>query len=174
MQTFICVPTKLYLVSLKEMTMDSITSQYVGLGVGVVGLILAMAGFAYGIYENRQRRKLSDFLKTITQSFPGEVAKMEQSCNWGWNNVRNALKEAAKIPDSEEKRELIRILGDAMGDTRTGINSCVQLFHGLLTFQEAQFGTRNITHPQRNSLGLVQEEFSNRAAPIQTAANPIA
>ena len=140
----------------------------------IVEITVAIAGLAYGIYESNQRQRLSNVLRTILRSFPGDVAKMEQSCDWGWNNVRSALKEVAKIPDGEEKRKIIESLGLAMGDTRSGINSCVQLFNSLLTFQEAQFSTRDITHPQRNSLGLYKAELSSRTAPPQPEPDQIA
>ena len=134
----------------------------------IVEIIIAVAGFLFGWFEFYRRRKLEQILKTITMTFPGDVAKIEQRCNWGWLNTRDAQKALVNLPDSEEKKKAIIHISDAISDAGAGRDMCANLFNGLLTFQEAQFGTRNITHPHKGNLNLCKEEAKNAGEEAST------
>jgi hypothetical protein len=136
--------------------MDTILS-VLGALVGVTGLIVAY-------FQYRRSNKLATALMAITSSYPGDVAKIEQSCVWAWSNVRNALKEAGQIPDCAQKQELLRFINLATGDSAAAARMCSILFSQLLTFQQAQFGTRTITHPEQDVLDLCKHEERNAAS----------
>jgi hypothetical protein len=130
----------------------------------IIEIAIASGALVFGIYEGIRRKKISNVLRTITKTFPGDVAKIEQSCSWAYDHVAAINTELAQLPDSPQKTVIIKHNGPAMGDTRASLSMCVALFNGLLSFQEAQFGTRDITHPQRSSLGLVNEDLKNRTS----------
>ena len=67
--------------------MGSQILQWIEFTVGVVGLI-------FGIFEHFKRQKIERVLRTITQTYPGDVAKIEQSCVWAWANAENVLRNA--------------------------------------------------------------------------------
>jgi hypothetical protein len=48
----------------------------------IVGTIAGVVGLAYGFFESYRARKLRDVLKTITKTYPGDVAKIYQSAYW--------------------------------------------------------------------------------------------
>lgn len=127
----------------------------------IIEIIFAVAAFGYGVYEHYKRQHIEKVLKTITRSQPGDVAKIAQSCRWAWLNVKYAHEAAVKIPDSEEKRQLLKHLALATGDTAAGERLCISLFNQLLTFQKAQFDTIIITHPESKELELCIKENNN-------------
>jgi hypothetical protein len=129
--------------------------------VGISGLVVGIVGTSFGFYQYVKSRKLAEVLKTITQTFPGEVAKIEQSCKWAWNHTRNSSKIVATLPNSEEKTILINALVDGNGDAVASMRLCQSLFNQLLAFQQAQFSTRQIIHPEKENLELCQMEMKS-------------
>jgi len=127
-------------------------------------ILLAFGGLCFGIYERFERRKIERVLKTITKTFPGDIAKIYESCRWGWTNVRDAHKEALKVPESEEKHKVLTFVSNAIGDTAASERMCTNLFNQILGFQEAQFGTRDIAHPHQRTLALFQAEMEKTMA----------
>jgi hypothetical protein len=119
---------------------------------------IAIISFGYGIFEFYKRKKLEQVLKTITQTYPGDVAKLEQSCVWAWANISNAFEEGLKLPESSEKSNILRSLNKATGDSVASARLCHTLFNQLLGFQQAQFNTRTIIHQEKNSLDLCKLE----------------
>jgi len=131
--------------------MGSQILQWIEFTVGVVGLI-------FGIFEHFKRQKIERVLRTITQTYPGDVAKIEQSCVWAWANAENVLRKTGTIPTSPEKDEMVFLLSRATSDATASARMCAVLFNQLLAFQEAQFGTRKISHPERDILDLCKAE----------------
>jgi hypothetical protein len=127
----------------------------------IVEIVIALAALIYGIVEHSKRQKMERVLKTITQSFPGDVAKIDQSCKNASTNVRDAHKAALKLGASPEKDQVLTFINLATNDTGSGSGMCSNLFNQLLGFQEAQFGTRNVTHPDRDTLDLYIKEMKN-------------
>jgi hypothetical protein len=127
-----------------------------------VAIIIGAIGVGYGIYEYYNRQKLSKVFKTYTQAYAGDIAKIHQSCAWGSSNVRAAHKEGLKIADCQEKREVLRLINNATGDAASSARMCSNLFNQLLAFQEAQFGTRDIIHPEKETLELCKFEFGEK------------
>lgn len=124
-------------------------------------ILFAVCALGYGIFEHYKRQKLEKVLKTITQTYPGDVAKIEQSCVWAWSNVRYAHAQAAKIPECTEKIELLKFINLATGDTAASARMCSALFNQLLGFQQAQFETRIINHSEKDVLDLCKSEERN-------------
>ena len=141
--------------------------------LGVLGLLVGVAGLIIAYFQYRRSNKLATALKAITSSYPGDVAKVEQSCVWAWSNVRNALQQAGQIPDCDQKQELLRFINLATGDSAAAARMCSILFSQLLTFQEAPFGTRIITHPEQDVLDLCRNEYRNSATRNRPIDNPV-
>jgi len=131
------------------------------LALQIVEIIVATAALCYGIFEHIERQKLADVLKAFTQAAPGDVAKIEESCKWAWVSARDALIEAAKVPDSQEKKDLLRLINQASSHAEASQKMCVPLFNQLLTLQQAQFKTRAIVHPHKDILELCIAESKN-------------
>jgi hypothetical protein len=119
-----------------------------------VATIITLIAFAFAIYEYRNRKKLETVLKTITQNFPGQVAKIEQSCTWAWSNIRDAHECVKKLNSSDERDKALMHLVNATGDSVASARMCSQLFNSLLSYQEAQFETRKVTYGGKESLDL--------------------
>jgi hypothetical protein len=121
--------------------------------IGLAGLIVAIIGTWVAIREYSKRHHIEKVFRTITQGYPGDVAKIEESCNWGNTNVRDAVDALNPIPDSEAKQKVMKHLVLASGDTKSSKIGCMALFAGLLTAQDAQFHTREIgtIHQSRKS-----------------------
>lgn len=132
-----------------------------GIIIGLLGLFVAIYGTKIASVEYQKRHRMEDVFKTITQNYPGEVAKLHQNCHDGNTNVRDAVDLMKDIPESDAKHKLIKILTLASGHTMASKSGCISLFSKLLTDQKAQFGTREIDHPQRDILELCKEEARN-------------
>jgi hypothetical protein len=130
----------------------------------LVEIVFAVTALAYGFFEHYKRQKMEKVLKTITRTYPGDVAKVEQSCKFAWKNVRYAHEQALKLPESQERNSVLNFLMLANGDTSAGQRLCVNLFSQLLSFQEAQFNTRIISHPEKETLDLVLLEEKNKSS----------
>lgn len=128
-------------------------------------ITVAVAAFFWGVYETRERRKMARVLRTITKTYPGDIAKIYQSTEWARTNSRDAIAVVAKLPESEAKKDLIKFTSNCIGDSTATSRMCVNLFNGLLGFQEAQFGTRNFTHPEKKVLRLCQDEMESQKDP---------
>lgn len=137
----------------------------------IVEILVAVGALIYGIFEHYKRQKIEKILKIITRTYPGDVAKIEQSCTWAWTNVRDAHKQAIKIPDCDQKEQILVFLGNALGDTGASARMCSGLFNQLLGFQEAQFNTRIISHPEKDTLALSQLEAKNLNVTIKPASS---
>jgi len=127
----------------------------------IVEIIVGLCGLFYGFFEHYKRQKLENVVKTISQTFPGDVAKIEESCVWAWANVRNAHKELAKTADFTEKAEILAVLNSATADALASSRLCYSLFNQLLAFQQAQFDTRIIIHPEKDFLDLCRKEMNS-------------
>lgn len=127
----------------------------------IVGIAIGIVGIFFGFFESYRRKKLENILKTITRTYPGEVAKIEQSCRWASVNFRNAHEVATNMPDSAEKKTLLKFLNQGTADAAASARLCVSLFNQLLSFQQAQFDTRNIIHSERDKLDLCKDELKN-------------
>lgn len=134
-----------------------------------------LAGISYGIYEYKQRHKLSKAIKALTEAYPGDVAKIHDSCHDGWENTRNTLLEVAKMANSDEKERALKFIGLSIGDAKEGKGMSINLFNQLLALQKGQFGTRVVTHPQSATLYLCKAERESEtvAAEQQRAASAI-
>ncbi|MDB5008517.1 MAG: hypothetical protein JWP45_2910 [Mucilaginibacter sp.] len=124
-------------------------------------LFFAIGGSVFGAVEYFKRQRLENVFKTITQAYPGDVAKIEQSCTWAWNNVKNAHEALVKLADSEEKRSAMKSINLATGDTKASQIGCSLLFNQLLSFQQAQFKTRIIKHQDKDTLPMCISEARN-------------
>jgi len=145
-----------YFVSLKEKFME------VAIWIEISEVAVGMAGIAYGYYEYRQRHKLSKAIKALTQAYPGDVAKIHDSCHDGWENTRNTHNEVAKMANSDEKEKALKFIGLAIGDARGGKDASINLFNQLLALQKGQFGSRVVTHPQSATLYLCKAEAESQ------------
>jgi hypothetical protein len=125
---------------------------------------ITLGGLFWAIFEYYRRQKIEKVLKTIMKSYPGDVAKIEQSCVWAWANAENALKNIGKLPDSSEKQEIIFLLSRATSDATASARMCAILFNQLLTFQQAQFDSREITHSEQDILDLCKAEVRSKLA----------
>ena len=132
----------------------------------ITEIIVATSALAYGFFEYYRRQKIEKVLKAISHTYPGDVAKIEQSCVWGWANVKNAHEMAIKIPDCAEKQQILRMLNMATSDTGASARMCALLFNQLLGFQEGQFDTRIISHPEKDVLDLCKAEARNSNASL--------
>ena len=137
--------------------MDSTILQLIEIG-------LAAAGLGYGLYEAWRRRKTVSSAKVYVRTHPFEVAKIEQSAQWAWNNIRNAHEHALLIPDCEERNRVLHFLMLGTGDSAAAQRMCSILFNTLLAFQEAEFGTRDITYPKKETLDLIRAELERENA----------
>ena len=122
----------------------------IDLVVGIAGLIVAIVGTWVAIREYGKRHHIEKVFRTITQGYPGDVAKIEESCNWANTNVRDAVEALKDIANSDAKHKVIKHLVLASGDTKSAKTGCMALFASLLTAQKAQFYTREIVHPQKD------------------------
>jgi len=122
-----------------------------------LGTLVGIIGLIYGRSEKKQRKKLENVFRITAQTFPGDIAKIHQSCLWAWSNVKNAFETAVKLPDSDEKKSLLLSLGKATGDTVASERLCHAIFNSVLGFQQAQFDTRDIIHQEKDSLSLCQK-----------------
>ena len=78
----------------------------------------------------------------------------------GMAKLRDALNAVANIPDGQHKNDALRFINLATGDTGASARMCHILFNQLLTFQQAQFETREIIHPEQDSLPLCKAELA--------------
>ena len=122
------------------------------------GTFLGAAGFLFGLFESYRSRKLKQVVKIITKTYPGDLAKIQQSAYWAWSNTGAALELMLKFPDSEQKNSTVLRISNARADSAAAERMCSNLFGQLLGFQEAQFGTRDITHPEIDGLELCKLE----------------
>lgn len=129
--------------------------------VGIAGLIVAIIGTWIASREYAKRHHIEEVFRTITQGYPGDVAKIEESCGWANINIRDAVEALEDIANSEAKNKVIKHLVLASGDTKSAKTGCSALFANLLTAQKAQFNTREIVHPEKDKLPLCKEEARN-------------
>src|SRR5687768_16039883 len=129
-----------------------------------IEIIIKIIGIAYGIFENNKRQKIQKVIKTIVRAYPGDAAKIEQSCVWAYSNVRDAHTLTINIPDCPEKQDILMHLNRATGATTCSGRMCHVLFNQLLAFQQAQFDTRTIIHPEKEKLDLSKMELESQTA----------
>jgi hypothetical protein len=128
-------------------------------------IITGIATFiAMGIAVNEfiKRRKLEQFTNSSLRGIAGNLAKIKQSTAWAFNNFRVAQSEAVKLTNSENKNELLIKIADGQGDAASADRMIVNLLNEILTLQEGQFGTREITHPEKNVLEAAQNKDSSK------------
>ena len=130
----------------------------------LVEIAFAVAALCYGIFEHKKRQNLEKVFKTIMQTYPGDIAKIEESCTWAWQHARGGAIDAAKLPDCPEKHSVLEHLTLGTGDAAAAARMCHILFNQVLGFQQAQFNTRNIIHGEKNSLALTKQELDSQAA----------
>src|ERR1700720_3372757 len=118
----------------KAMTIDRALS-IISVLFGIIGLVIAA-------YEIVRRRKLSAMVESHLKVYPGDVAKIHESCHNAWVSTKAALAAVAKLQHSGEQELAINLTGSTIGDTRAGKDMSINLFGHLLAFQEGQFGTR--------------------------------
>jgi hypothetical protein len=125
----------------------------------------------WAIVESARSRKLSQILSKITHGQIGTVAKIYQVNKDGWTNVRDAHTATSHLQDTQKKNEILKFLAQAIGYTESVKNMTSNLFNDFLTYQEAAFDTRTITHHEEESLELIQMErarqklFAKNTAP---------
>ena len=119
-------------------------------------------GFGFAIFEYFQRKRLEQFTKSTLHGIAGNLAKIHQSTGWADNHFRQIQREAVELAESEGKKKIIIGVSDGQGDSTSADRMVINLFNELLSYQEAQFGTREITHPER-TLELIQKEETNHA-----------
>ena len=137
----------------------------------IVEITIATSALIWGFVEYTKRHKIEVILRTITKTYPGDVAKIEQSAGWALENLRNANIQAAKIPDCDSREALFRFINLGSSDAGGSAKMCVALFNQLLAFQEAQFGTRDISHPHADVLALCIAEARNAQIRKEAKAN---
>ncbi|HEY4877238.1 MAG TPA: hypothetical protein VIH86_16795 [Puia sp.] len=84
----------------------------------------------------------------------GDVAKLQQSTEWAANNLARARDLIPQVPEFEHKGDLLKYITNGLGDAIAVDRLVITLFSNLLTFQESQFGTRDLKHPQKKELQL--------------------
>jgi len=127
-----------------------------------VGWVSGPLGVLWAVFEYYRRLKLEHILKTLTQSYPGDVAKIEESCTWAFNHSRGGLNDCVKMPDCPEKSSVLEHLNLATADSAAAARMCHVLFNQLMVFQQAQFGTRIIIHAEKDNLDLTKAEIKSR------------
>lgn len=125
---------------------------------GDIGTIVGIAALIFAFYEYRNRAKIEKRFKAYIQSFPGEIAQIEQQCQWANTNVRNAVDALSPIPESDAKQNLIRLLTLSSGNTRASRELCRAAFNNILVFQSIQFGSRDIVFTGSDEFELCQKE----------------
>lgn len=128
--------------------------------IGIVGLIVGIAGLIIAWYQYNDKRKLEQFSKTILRGMAGNIAKIQQSTAWARTNLRDASNTAAQLPESDLKVVLLRFISNGVGDATATDRLMVNLFNDVLNMQQAQFNTRIVTHPERDDLELYNKEQS--------------
>jgi hypothetical protein len=152
-------PTYGKFVSLKEKIMDA------GLVWTIVGTVLGAAGLGFGIFESYRARRLKDAIKILSKTYPGDVAKIYQSAYWAWANANKAVDLLGKLPESDSKQEILTIVSNAKADSAAAERMCTIVFNQLLSLQEVQFGTREMTHPDKKGLVLCKNEYESTKNP---------
>lgn len=109
----------------------------------------AITGCIVAVYEIFKRRKLELFTKGSLQSIAGNIQKIKQSTSWTYNNLREAQEEAIKLPQSGSKNLIIKKLSYGLGDGAAADRMTQNLLNELLNLQKSQFGTTEITHPDK-------------------------
>jgi hypothetical protein len=124
----------------------------------IIAGIASILGFAFACYQYHEKNKLKLFTKSVIQGIGGNICKIQQSTRWAFQNFRNAQKLLVKLPDSELKQNLVLIVADGQGDASASDRMLINLLNELLTVQEAQFGSRDISHTEKNELELANKE----------------
>lgn len=120
----------------------------------------AIVGLVTAYWQYSEKRKIKRYTKTTLQRLAGNAAKIQQSTDWAYNNCRDAINGIAELPESPLKPELIRFIANAEGDAKAADRLIINLFNEILSDQEAQFGSREIKHPEEDELLLVTKEKS--------------
>lgn len=129
------------------------------------GTLLGAAGLVFGFFESYRATKVRQVLKTITKTYPGDVAKIYQSAYWAWSNVNKALEILGTLTEGERRQELLNLVSNAKADTAATERMLTNLFNQLLASQDAQFKIREVTHPDRKGLVLCKREYESTKDP---------
>jgi hypothetical protein len=129
-----------------------------GFIIGALGLIITGASAVFSYFEYQKRIKIEEVFKTNMKSFPGQIAIIERNCKWANTNTRGAIDALNQIPESEHKQNVMRLLGLSSGNTMASKELCLTVFNNILTFQQTQFGTREIIFTGSDELELCQKE----------------
>jgi hypothetical protein len=140
--------------------------------VGVCGLLAAIIGLIVARYEMLRRKKLSAWVESQLWAYPGDVAKIHESCHNAWVSSKAALDAVAKLEHSADQLLAVNHIGSTIGDTRAGKDMSINLFGHLLAFQEGQFGTRIVVHAQTSTLTLMRAELESRSRALSQEPVP--
>jgi hypothetical protein len=124
----------------------------------LIEIFIAAMAIGYGVFEHYKRQKMEKILKTITQTFPGDVAKIQQSCAWASTNVRNAHKEGLKIPDSPEKHNVLTFINNATADAAASARMCSNLFNQLLVFSKPSLAQEILFIPKKKASNYARKK----------------
>jgi methionyl-tRNA formyltransferase len=140
-----------------------------GLIVGIAGLFIAILGLIVAVIEYRKRHRAEHIFKTFMVSYPGAVAKIEESCHMANTNVRDAVNLLHLFSEGEPKQNLTKFLNQATQDSMAAKRMCMNLFDMLLANQSAQFKSRDIVYVQKDKLQLCIEEARNNPKKVLDA-----
>ena len=144
-------------VNFYHMNVDTIS-----LIVGIAGLVVGVVSLFYAGSQYKDRRRLEQFVKVSLRQTAGNIAKIHQSSSWAVANSRDARDVAVQLPESELKPKLLKFMCDGIGDVYATDRSLTNLYNDVLNMQEAQFGTRDVTHPQRDELEIYKKEQAQK------------
>lgn len=118
----------------------------VGIGVSAG---FGTGGIVYAVFTNREKKKLETFVKANLVSTAGNVEKIRESAQFAWRNFNYIRESATKLPDSEEKNNIIKCGALGTGDAAAADRMMGNLLNEVLSTQEGLFGTTEIKHPDR-------------------------
>lgn len=124
----------------------------------IIAGLASILGFAFACYQYHEKNKLEIFTKSVIQGIGGNICKIQQSTRWAFENFRNTQKLIVQLPESELKDKLVVMVSDGQGDASASDRMLINLLNELLTVQEAQFGTRVISHTEKDELELANKE----------------
>lgn len=127
----------------------------------IISLISTVISLIIAFVQYRNAVRVSVFAKAALQNAAGDVCKIQQSTEWAANNLRNVMKNSVSLPDSIHKNALQLQVANALGDIVAADRLTINLFNSLMSYQQSQFQTREIRHPEQADLQLWLKELEN-------------
>jgi hypothetical protein len=120
--------------------------------LSILSICIGVAGMVYAVMTNRERAKLENLVRSELRGLAGNICKIKQSSGWAYWHFNSIQALVLKLPESEEKKEILRLTQLGHGDAAASDRMLTNLLNEVLITQHGLFNTKETHHPEDKEL----------------------